>query len=116
MNAHCETYEEARELMHKGELQTWDGLNWRDVSPGQLVFFSRNVEDYRRKPSAWDRIPKYFVHTRPAVRGKAVHTFGDAQAVACFLWGLDLRGINVFKRVSLRSLDIKKIEEQLENI
>jgi hypothetical protein len=125
MNKHCTSYEEARELLHKGELQAWDGSEWRDVAPGQLVFFSRDVEDYRRKPDIAHTVPAYFVWTRTSVPSfsvlqahpgpKRAHLFPTARDVANFLWGLDMRETHVFKRVSLQSLDIKRIEVQLEN-
>jgi hypothetical protein len=126
MTSPCKTYEEARAAHHEGKLQYWDDqrLAWVDVGPGLCPFFSRNVEDYRRKPEHWQKIPKFLVWTRnqeisacPSTgefSRRRTHWFTSARDVATFLWEKDVRHLYVFKRTNISSCDLRKIEQQLE--
>ncbi len=117
MSAVCKTYEEAREALRDSALQFWDGKDWQDVPRDSSVFFARNVEDYRRKPTLGQEVPKFYVYRSANRKGDRLFCFEEAKAVATFLWkvGADLRTDHVFKRVHFTSLDIRRIEEQLEN-
>lgn len=112
--AFCQSYEEARELFIKGELQAWDGTRWEDVPKDANCFFSRRVEEYRQRPEK-KPAPGFAVFRRNPDTGRADNVFKSSSAheVATFLWGKDLESMMVFKLVSISGYDLREIEKQL---
>ena len=109
----CQSYDEARQAFQDGELQAWDGRSrWVDIPFGSGVFFAREVGDYRRKPKSAGEA--FLVVGFDVNRTRIIRGYGSAKAAADSLWEQPLADVTVFKRVDIQSLDIKKIEEQLE--
>jgi hypothetical protein len=110
----CTSYDEARQIYIEGELQAWDGTRWEDIPAGSTPFFSRRVEEYRRRPTAQHAAPKYLVWSPDQEQSKRVRHFDSAHGVALFLWEKDLKETVVFKRCELSGYDLRKLEEQLK--
>jgi len=118
--AFCQSYDEARKIYLDGELQAWDGNKWEDIMAGSQPFFSRRVEEYRRKPK-----PQPPVNLTPTYGGSIVawhrlqngriveHRFWTGEDFASWVWGKDLADIQVFKRIDITGYDLKKIAEQV---
>ncbi len=107
----CQSYDDAREAFIDGELQYWDGTIWTDIPRGSTPFFSRRIEEYRRRPKLDDR---NFTMIIRGESGQFIRGFGTAKQVADYLWESKVTDCDVFKRVRLDSLDTAKIQKQLE--
>lgn len=120
--SNCQSYDEARQIYLEGELQAWDGATgkWEDIPAGSQPFFSRRVEEYRRRPHVSG--PRFFARvfrTLPHVDGNfvSIRCFDTGREVADYLWKEKLApGVDceVYTKVALQSLDVRRIAEQLE--
>ena len=113
----CQSYEEARKYFIAGELQAWDGTRWEDVPKEANCFFSRRVEEYRRRPDSSDFYPppRYVVLKLDPATGKLrPYPANTPRSVGMLLWGESLQSALVFKHVEVTGYDLRKIEEQVE--
>lgn len=110
-------YEQARAAHAAGQLQinigTPEEKVWKDVLPASGVFFSRPLDEYRKRP-ALAKAPRFFARYLDRGGGHQIVSFSEPHAVTTWLWGRDLDDIQVFKRIDLDSFDLRKIEAQLE--
>lgn len=119
MNSQFKNYDEAREALQQGKLQVNQGTPerpyWIDVPKEHLVFFGRNLEDYRvALPKLKDcGATVLILRQDPATGIVTTHSFIDPAAAANFLWGLDTDYVRVFKHMPLRSHNITDVEKQI---
>jgi hypothetical protein len=109
----CTSYDDAREAFIDGELQYWDGVMWVDIPVGSTPFFSRRIEEYRRKPEVDDH--NFFVSVKDSRGTLVVRGFATARQVVDHIWREKMTDVEVFKRVRFTSLSISEIEKTLEN-
>lgn len=113
----CTSYEEAREIFLQGELQAWDGCRWEDIPAGCTPFFSRRVEEYRRRPKTGPekKGPAFLVTGLTPKGTRVIHPAYSAKYVTMDMWESSLTSIEVFKRVELTDpLNLTKVERELE--